>query len=528
MAVPGQRAVLSERMRVLYAEDSPLDRDLTTTHFEQACVDIDLEVVGTGRECLARLAGGKYDALLLDNHLPDMDGVEVLRRLARARPTLPVVVVTGVGDEALAVQLLRLGAADYVSKSGDYRARLPTALKGALATVHQRSAAGGEGVRHHRILYVEHDPADIDFTVRHFAAEAPYFDLHCAHLGREALALLNDGGFDLVLADLRLPDMSALDLLRELRHAGVQVPLIVVTGRGDEDTAVAALKLGALDYIVKRENYLTQMPYAIENAISRTDLVRVNERLQAELEERQRLAAENAGLLEGAQQALRTRDEFLAIAAHEIRGPLMALRLSVQTLQRGNLPDASRSMLLDIIGREDRKLAHFVDELLDLGRIRAGTLHLLFETVDLGEVVSDAVSRIGGELLRSGSTLSVASSGELRGEWDRSRLEQVVNNLLSNAIKFGLGRPIAIAMEGHAAEVLLHVIDQGVGIPEPIQDQIFEPFERGLSDRNYGGMGLGLYIVRTIVSGLHGRLSVESDLGHGSTFTVVLPKVRPE
>jgi len=519
---------LRTAMRVLYADDNPLDRDLTASHFENTGFAIDLEMVGTGRECLARLADGDYDALLLDNHLPDIDGIEVLRRLSQTRPTLPVVVVTGVGDEALAVQVLRLGAADYVPKAGEYRARLPAVLKSAIAAVQQRAEHGNPGVRSRRILYVEHNPADVDLTIRHFAAEAPYVDLHCVRSAEEALALVPDGSFDLVLADLRLPDMSALDLLREIRHADVQVPFVVITGRGDEATAVAALKLGALDYMVKRENYLTQLPYAIENAITRAELARTNDRLHAELSEKDRLAEENARLLEGAQQALRTRDEFLAIAAHEIRGPLMALRLAVQSLQRGKIPEARLLMVLDIIAREDRKLANFVDELLDLGRIRAGTLHMLFETVDLGEVVAYVLSRFGGELLKSGSTVSVVSSGELQGQWDRSRLEQVVTNLLSNAIKFGLGRPIDVTMEGTPTEGRLRFADQGVGIPKAVQNQIFEPFERELSVRNYGGMGLGLYIVRTIVNGLQGSLHVDSEPGHGATFTIVLPKVRHE
>jgi signal transduction histidine kinase len=102
----------------------------------------------------------------------------------------------------------------------------------------------------------------------------------------------------------------------------------------------------------------------------------------------------------------------------------------------------------------------------------------------------------------------------------------VVGNLLSNAIKFGLGRPIAIVMDGDATEVRLRLTDHGVGIPKEIQNQIFDPFERELSARNYGGMGLGLYIVRTIVQGLEGSLRVESEPGFGSTFTVALPKVR--
>jgi signal transduction histidine kinase len=366
----------------------------------------------------------------------------------------------------------------------------------------------------------------VDLTESHFQASAPHLDIWTVRSAREALQRLTDTSIHLVMADLRLPDMSALELLREARHAGVPAAFIVITGKGDEQTAVAALKLGALDYIVKRDDYLTQLPFVVENAIARSELAASHARLEAELAERERLAAENAELLEGLHQALRARDEFLAIAAHEIRGPRTALRLAVQALEKGKLPAEVLPSRFEIIAREDHKLAEFVDELLDLGRIRAGTLSFLFVRVDLAAVVSDVVSRSAGDLRRSGSSVSVTSSGSLVGEWDRSRVEQVVGNLLSNAIKFGLGRPIEIDMDADDTHVRLRVIDHGVGIPSEARHRIFELFEREQSVRNYGGMGLGLYIVQTIVNRLHGTLAVESAHGVGSTFTVSLPKVR--
>src|SRR5437867_1686106 len=116
---------MSEKLLVLYAEDSPPDADLTRVHFEHNARDFELDIVDTGRTCLARLAERKYDLLLLDNHLPDMDGVDILRVLAVKEAMLPVVMVTAVGDEELVVQVLRLGARDYVPKQGNYLQTLP-------------------------------------------------------------------------------------------------------------------------------------------------------------------------------------------------------------------------------------------------------------------------------------------------------------------------------------------------------------------------------------------------------------------
>jgi signal transduction histidine kinase len=518
---------MNETMRVLYAEDNVADADLTKTHFELNAPDIALDVVNTAERCLARLEECPYDVLLLDHHLPDMDGIDLAKEVALKEIPLPIVMVTGVGDEALVVQVLRLGASDYIPKQGNYLASLPSVLKRAVTEYRRMQQHGQVAPRWpRRILYVEHHSADIDLTRTHFAEAAAHFTLDEVHSSTEALAVLQEDRVDLVLADLRLPDMNALDLLRETKRRGLRVPMIVITGQGDEQMAVAALKLGASDYIIKRVNYLTQLPYAIENAIVRAQLEQTNERLQIELTERERLAAENARLLEHAQAALRARDEFLAVAAHEIRGPLTAIRLGIHSLQKGKMPADALPRVFEIIEREDRKLAQFVDELLDLGRIRAGTFEFTFEDVDLEDVVREAVFRFGGELAQSGSSVSIATTGQLVGHWDRSRLGQVVSNLLSNAIKFGLGKPIDISITADDASARLRVTDRGAGIPREMQDQIFQPFERELSARNYGGLGLGLYIVRTIVNGLGGRLSVESEPETGSTLIVELPKTR--
>ena len=126
-------------IHVLYAEDNASDADLTVSHFLAAAPDFEIEVVRTGEECLARLRDNVHDVLLLDNHLPDMDGVDVLRQLTDVRSHVPVVVTTAVGDENVAVQVLRLGAADYVPKHGEYLSMLPDVLRHAAAAANTKT-----------------------------------------------------------------------------------------------------------------------------------------------------------------------------------------------------------------------------------------------------------------------------------------------------------------------------------------------------------------------------------------------------
>jgi signal transduction histidine kinase len=248
--------------------------------------------------------------------------------------------------------------------------------------------------------------------------------------------------------------------------------------------------------------------------------------LAEELARRASLAIDNARLYRRAQEALRARDEFLSIAAHEIRGPIHSIHLALQSIRQGKLPAHTLPRLFEVVERQDRRLSHFVDELLDLGRIRAARLQLDYQDVNLVEVVRDVAARLGPDLARSGSSLAITAHAQVVGQWDKSRVDQVAANLLSNAIKFGLGKPIEIAIDTRDGCACLVVRDHGMGIDAELAARIFKPFERGVSARHYGGLGLGLHIVKTIVDALGGSVTVKSQPGSGAAFVVELPQAR--
>ncbi len=248
--------------------------------------------------------------------------------------------------------------------------------------------------------------------------------------------------------------------------------------------------------------------------------------LPEELGRRIALSIDNARLYEGARKAISGRDEFLSIAAHEIRGPLASIHLAVQSLMRGSLPPAAVRTSFEVIQREDRRLGRFVDQLLDLGRIRTGRLDFELEDVDLGAVVRDVASQLSEELAHTRSAVMVRTEGALRGQWDRVRLEQVVTNLLSNAIKYGEGKPIDITAVRAGDHAMVRVVDRGMGIEPAMLTKIFDPFQRVVEARHYGGLGLGLHIAKTIIDGFGGTITVDSRLGAGATFTVELPVSR--
>lgn len=242
------------------------------------------------------------------------------------------------------------------------------------------------------------------------------------------------------------------------------------------------------------------------------------------------VAIENSRLYREAREAVRARDEFLSIASHELKTPLTTLQLQIQGLARklkSSGEDAAFPGLASRVATSERqveRLTALINNLLDISRITAGRLELDLEPVDLAAVAREAAARFREDLARAGCVLEFRAEGECVGQWDRLRLEQVVTNLLSNAAKYGAGRPIEIEVDGGEATARFSIRDHGIGIPAEHQVRIFERFERAVSDRHYGGLGLGLWIVRQIVDAFGGTIRVESRAGAGSTFTVLLPR----
>ncbi|RKH72331.1 sensor histidine kinase [Corallococcus aberystwythensis] len=311
----------------------------------------------------------------------------------------------------------------------------------------------------------------------------------------------------------------------------------------------AAMSLGcvrngqALTEVVEFQSWISVPLLARDHALGALTLARLEGSgpygpadfaLAQELARRAAMALDNARLYQQAQLAVGLRDEFLSIASHELKTPVTSLQLSVQGLMRlgrtGALRTASVEAVthsLEVIERQAKRMAKLVNTLLDVSRIHAGRLELEFEEVDLAALVRDVAARFAPELATSGTRLLVHADTPVPGVWDRSRLDQIVTNLLSNAIKYGEGRPIELRVEGDAVMARLEVQDQGIGIPAERHARIFRAFERAVSSRHYGGLGLGLHIVNQLVERLGGSVRVESETGQGATFTVELPRRGP-
>ena len=266
----------------------------------------------------------------------------------------------------------------------------------------------------------------------------------------------------------------------------------------------------------------------VDNAYLYQDAEEARERAEAIAnslaEHVERLSAVEAQL----KSAVRLRDDFLSVASHELKTPLTTLRLQVDGLRRhgpGRDPmddERTRTSLARIHSQLGR-LERLVEELLDVSRIQAGHLELRPEPLDLGELAVEVVGGVpAAPGLRRADPACSAQPGVI-GHWDRARLDQILTNLLSNALKYGRDLPVEVSIRADEAGAVVVVSDQGIGIPPAEQKRVFERFERAAPPEHYGGLGLGLWIVREIIEAMGGTIALDSRVDEGSTFTVRLP-----
>lgn len=263
-------------MRILYVEDNPSEADLTRQALAQQVPHDSLTVVGSRQAALQVLEQrAEFEVLLTAMRLPDGDGLSLLTAVRERGWPVAVVILSHGGDEATAVAALKSGADDYVVKRADTLQRLATTLAAACERFRDERARHARPLR---VLYAEDNAADIKLTQRHLARQARHIEVAVVGTADEVLARLPKLGaprdFDVLLLDYRLPGLNAVELLRELAQwRDLNLPVVVVTGQGDEDLALQVLRLGASDYVVKTPGYLFKLPSVLENAFHRAQLL---------------------------------------------------------------------------------------------------------------------------------------------------------------------------------------------------------------------------------------------------------------
>jgi signal transduction histidine kinase len=396
-------------------------------------------------------------------------------------------------------------------------------------TIEQRDAPAA------RLLVVD-DEENILFTISEVLRLEGY-EVEMAASGREAVATLDAGAtYDLILTDLHMEDGDGLILLEEIRRRSPLTITIVLTGFAAVESAIAALRHGAYDYLAK-PCIIAELIHTVARGIehrrlmlaereARASLEELNRELERRVEER---TAELKRVNEELTEANRAKDVFLATLSHELRTPLTPVLGWVNLLRSGGTNDASMlTQGLDAIQRNAQLQARLVDDLLDISRVVSGKLRIEREPVNLSKVVESAAETVRADADARAVELFVETHARpVVVQGAPLRLQQIVWNLLSNAVKFTpRGGRVVARVRAEGGDALVEVTDTGIGIAPDFLPNVFDRFRQadGSTTRQYGGLGLGLAIVRALAELHGGWVRAESEgLGLGSRFTFVLP-----
>ncbi|MBB3119943.1 response regulator [Pseudoduganella violacea] len=346
--------------------------------------------------------------------------------------------------------------------------------------------------------------------------------------GEAALTRLRRESFDLLLSDLMMPGIDGIALVEAARQLDPELACVIMTGEGSIASAVKAMKVGALDYIIKPFKASALLP-VLARALETRDLRLANAHLEHQLRQHaEELAAANRHLDLARREAERANLEksvFLSNMSHELRTPLNGILGFAQILASDALPATpqEKQKFAGHIVQSGRHLLTLINEILDLAKIESGTLSMALEAVPLDQVFLECHTMVAPLAQQRGVQLNFPAPAGLQLQADRTRVKQVLLNLLSNAIKYNREHgSVFVECTPRAKDRLrIAVSDTGPGLSEEQLGAIFQPFNRlGRADNSEEGTGLGLALSKRVVEAMQAQMGVDSTVGVGSTFWI--------
>lgn len=373
-----------------------------------------------------------------------------------------------------------------------------------------------------RVLLVEDDEDDYILT-KSLLSEINLgsYKIDWVRTYEAALEKLAGDGYDVCLLDFHLGAHTGLELLREARARNYDIPIILLTGQGDQETDVEAMRAGAADYLIKGELNSSVLERSIRYSLEHKR--NEQERLQLIL------AREAQAQAEAANSA---KDDFLAMVSHELRTPLNAMIGWIQILRLHKKDEQAFNKAVEAIERSAKLQSKFIEDLLDVSRITNNTLRLETQTVELNSLLESCIDAVrpSAEAKNIKLEIRIDNSVKIHVSADADRLQQIVNNLLTNAVKFTpQNGEIRVALAKKETDAEMIVKDSGIGISPEFMPHIFDRYRQAETPgKRQGGLGLGLSIAHRLVDMHGGSINAESDgAEQGATFIVRLPLVSP-
>ncbi|OVE82349.1 hypothetical protein BVY03_01160 [bacterium K02(2017)] len=523
-----------EVLKILLVDDSKVVHSIVKRTLEDTDLKISFLDAYSLTEALDLIENHSVDLIFLDLELPDSRGVLTYNQMSQSCHKTPIIILSGTENDKTALDLIKKGAKGYILKQKVKKETLEKTINHALEF---QSLEG-------KISEVNFEEDQINITLIDDAPVVKSIVMHCLsqsnlnfHLDsflnlREGLEFLESNKSNLILLDLNLPDSEGLKTLEKVSQSFKLIPIIVLTGTGDKDSAIEAIKMGAQDYVVKEQLKDKVLVKSVVYAIERNRITREKEKLNLQLQEMtltiEQKFMETMILKEELNELNEEKNRFLGVAAHDLRSPLAFIQMTSNLLGQGmmgELGKVQKEHIGKIMKTSDTMLG-LVNNLLDVSVIESGNLKMDLVETDLIEFIKE-IHEVNSLLAKTKNIqleLDVPSD-RLVVKIDNSGIQQVLNNLITNAVKFSnKNTRITITLIKIENGCKLSVIDEGQGIPQNEIDKLFIPFEK-TSVRSTAGeksTGLGLSIVKKIVEAHGGKIWAESEVGKGTVFTFTL------
>jgi PAS domain S-box-containing protein len=511
-------------LRILVVEDDELDRRAVRRCLQQCGIPVTVEDVSSAEETLQRIGSVGYDCVLLDYYIPGVAGLALFRKIREVASNMPVVIFTGRGDEDVAVELMKAGAADYLPKASLTAERLASSLR------HIIELSGAAEARRRAEEELRAEEARFRTLVNAIPQLAWMVD-------RTGSAYwFNDRWYDYTGTNFEEGQGWGW---RKAHHPD-HLQRVVESMRRSfeasepwEETYPLRGKDGTYRWFLSRALPIRGEDGSISNWLgTNTD---ITEQKNAEAERERALALEQQ-LRSQAERATRARDEVMAIVVHDLRNPMNTI-LSAATIIGNSLEQAEKAIgslnpalsadfkeCVEAIESSIKSMDRLICDLLDVSRMEAGSFSIQQTRVDIGALLEESLKLCESQARTKKITISTETSSDLPPvHGDRDRLDQVLSNLLGNAFKFTPeGGRVMVRARKVDASVQIAVEDSGPGIPAADLPRIFDRYWRG--DRaSRDGAGLGLAICKGIVDAHGGNIWVESAVGRGTTFWFTVP-----
>ncbi|MFH1560137.1 MAG: ATP-binding protein [Chloroflexota bacterium] len=493
----------SKVIKALLIEDNPGDaRLLWETLKEATSTRVHLIHVQRLSQALECLREGSYDVILMDLGLPDSHGLNTIIQTREQAPGAAIVVLTGLEDEALALEALRQGAQDYLTKTQMDPHLLIRSIRYAM-----ERKRGEE-----QILRLNED---LEQRVLQRTTELEAIQSSMT----EGLIAVNSQG-QIVTFNQSAANITGLEAERVLGNSAEIVLSEIAPAVGSPETVEAFVQIlkGAVE-----------LPTSVEvtlQAPRKRDIVATAFPIPLGLPG-QRMIGFLLRDVTQERKLERRRDTFVSVASHELRTPITTIMGFSELLLRHKVPEATRQEWLELVHRESQKLTAIVDDLLNVSRIQAGTLKANMESVSLREVAEETLDNIRRLTDRHQFLINIPPTTP--NTWaDRGKLCEVLVNLLDNAVKYSPQGGLVTIEARHEPEqewVEVSVADQGIGISPKDQEYLFTAFHqiRRPETEGISSTGLGMYIVKALVELMQGEVWLKSELNKGTTFFFSLP-----